>query len=217
MHISVEKKIVDIYPSLKIFSFIIEDYIPGSIVDDNYISLNIPENISSIPVVKQWREIYRDMGLKPTKYYSSVESLLKRYKKGNWQTGNQFIDLYNRFSIQHMAPMGAYDFDKIKELTFRLVRMDDSYIPLHSSSNFEHTDSLIVYAQSNKIACWAINHRDSAEFCVTEQTSKILVVTEGITSEQAILAEEAITNFHNFYKSRKHQVSKIFTHTISKG
>lgn len=215
MHITVEKKVVNVYPDLKIFSFIIEDYTPESILYSNEIDLNLPEHISNIPIIKQWREIYRNMGLKPTKYYSSIEALLKRYKKGNWQTGNQFIDLYNSFSIQYMTPMGAYNLENLENLTFRFARIDDSYNPLHSNLNFEINNSLIVYAQSNKVACWAINHRDSEDFCVNNQTSKILIVAEGITSEQSILAEEAINSFHNFCKSKKYRVSNIFTHILS--
>jgi len=214
MHIAVEKKVIDIYPDLKIFSFIIEDYTLESISYNNEIDLDLPEHISNIPIIKQWREVYRNMGLKPTKYYSSIEALLKRYKNGNWQTGNHFIDLYNSFSIQYMTPMGAYNLENLENLTFRFARIDDSYNPLHSNSNFEINNSLIVYAESNKVACWAINHRDSEDFCVNNQTSKILIVAEGITSEQSILAEKAITNFYNFCKSKKHKVSKIFMHTI---
>lgn len=216
MHVLVEKNIIDTYPDLKIFSFIVELNTQEKIQIDNIDSnLILPDSISNIPVISQWRGIYRHMGIKPTKYYSSIEALLKRYKKGNWRTGNHFIDLYNNFSIHSMAPMGAYDCDKLQELKLRFARKNDIYHPLHSTSDFEIDDSKIVYAQFNKIACWAINHRDSEEFCVTSQTSKVLIVSEGFTIEQAKLAEQAITNFHNFYESRKYKISKIFTHIVA--
>ena len=61
------------------------------------------------------------MGIKPSKFHSSVEALARRtIRTGVPETGIGFVDFYNRASVAQLAPLGAYDLNKVRGLDIEL-------------------------------------------------------------------------------------------------
>jgi DNA/RNA-binding domain of Phe-tRNA-synthetase-like protein len=61
------------------------------------------------PRVKVWREAFTKVGVSSSKYYSSIESLLRRALKGGpFPRINPVVDLYNAVSLKHLVPMGGH-------------------------------------------------------------------------------------------------------------
>lgn len=149
-------------------------------------------------IVGTWRPVYGKMGLKPSKYLSSVEALTKRARKGEnaWLTGEPSIDLYNAMSIIHGVPMGGYDLDKIdgREVTLRRARREtDRYTPVGGRIDMSKGgEDLLVYAAGDDLLCWGLNHRDSADFCLEPETSKALIMSEGTSPEQVTASRSAL-------------------------
>lgn len=201
---SVHPGIFQTYPALALYSFHVSEY-NDSNKDDTIaeltqkiiaLSRQWPEQISALPIISEWREIYRGMGLKPTKTISSIESLIKRARSGKWLTGQTHIDFYNAHSIAHAAPIGGYDAAKLQNsLILRFGSPEtDRYAPLSGDSgNYPMHPELMLYASDSDVACWGLNHRDSALFCLDSNTRNALFVSEGITATQVAAAASAMT------------------------
>lgn len=145
--------------------------------------LSVIDPITALPEISGWRETYARMAVKPSKYHSSIEALLRRVKKGqDITTGLPVVDFYNLVSIVQKAPIGAYDAAKfaIPELTMRMAKPEtDRFTPLGGSADaFPLNPSLVVYASGAEVLCWGFNTRDSKSVCVDENSSDVLFFSE---------------------------------------
>lgn len=155
------------------------------------------ENLATHPVIQTWRDGYRAMGLKPSKYRSSVEQLVRRSAKAALGSiGIPLADLYNQVSVAKLAPMGAYDLSLLDDGPIELRRANperDHFDPLGGDpSSFPLTDEIAVYAQGDHILCWALNHRDAASTALNKNTKKALILSEGIDLTTSTNADDAI-------------------------
>src|SRR3979409_2702746 len=80
------------------------------------------------PAVARARELYRRIGVDPTRVRPSSEALLRRLKKGEpMPRVNSLVDVANAISLQ--VPGGVYDLGKVKgdELVIRLGADGEGY------------------------------------------------------------------------------------------
>ncbi len=155
--------------------------------------------ITSLPAIAVWREAYAAMSVKPSKFHSSIEALLRRVKKGDdISTGLPVVDLYNLISVIHGTPMGAYDLDKLPDgkITLRLANpVVDKFEPLGGKADsFPLNDDLAVYAAGSEILCWGINTRDSVRTCVDNQSRSIVFMSEATSGAMADVAQSALSD-----------------------
>jgi DNA/RNA-binding domain of Phe-tRNA-synthetase-like protein len=76
------------------------------------------------PRIAAWRSAFSDFGAKPSRYPSSVESLLARVLKGgSLPRINALVDTYNAVSVRHVIPVGGEDLGRL-EGDLRLVRAE---------------------------------------------------------------------------------------------
>jgi DNA/RNA-binding domain of Phe-tRNA-synthetase-like protein len=139
--------------------------------------------ITSLPQIACWRDAYGRIGVKPSKFHSSIEALLRRLKKGqDITTGLPIVDFYNLISLTEMAPIGAYDATKFTspEITMRCANPEfDRFDPLGGQTDaFPLNPSLAVYASGTDILCWGFNTRDSKMVCVDDSTREVLFFSE---------------------------------------
>jgi len=174
-----------------------------------------PDNITDIPEVTTWRLAFKKMGLKPSKYYSSLESLIRRVNKVTdaWMTDIKCVDLYNSFSIRYGITLGGYDCQKISSmpLTVRTVNPDsDTFDPLGAdASKYKLEQTQVVYAFGNEIACWALNHRDSKRFCLEENTENAIFCSEIVSSEQETSAFDGLSSMAELLRQNGADCSDI--------
>lgn len=157
--------------------------------------------ITKLPQIVAWRDAYRAMGVKASKFHSSIEALLRRVKKGNdISTGLPIVDFYNLISIIHRAPIGAYDASKLSDAGVHLRKASpdtDTFVPLGGSADsFPLTSDLIVYGSKDDVLCWGFNTRDTASVCVDETTTDVLFFSEVASSnlDKPQLPLEAISS-----------------------
>ncbi|MEM8630791.1 MAG: phenylalanine--tRNA ligase beta subunit-related protein [Pseudomonadota bacterium] len=141
------------------------------------------EPITALEAVSRWRTAYGSLGVKPSKFPSSIEALLRRARKGQAAaTGIPLVDLYNALSILNRVPMGAYDVSKLDAAPIVLREADvedDTFTPLGGSSDsFPLNPALVVHAQGNRILCWGFNTRDSAHSAVDEGSAHVVFFSE---------------------------------------
>jgi DNA/RNA-binding domain of Phe-tRNA-synthetase-like protein len=150
-----------------------------------------PEKVPEEAMVAAWREAYGLMGVKPSKFRSSVEALLRRAsKKADLEIPVASVNLYNACSIAHRAAMGAYDVARLPGNAIELRRARpamDRFEPLGAdASAFPLSSGLVVYASGDEVLCWGFNARDS-RLSALEETSD-----DGVFfAEAASLAQQA--------------------------
>lgn len=139
------------------------------------------ENISAQPDIAKWRAVYGAMGVKPSKYRSSLEALTRRVVKGQemWSVSS-VVDCYNCVSVLTSLPMGAHDTSRVEgTMTLRYGREGEKFLPLGDGGETVSVDPKnILYADESKVCCWLWNHRDTRLAAVTEETEEALFIVD---------------------------------------
>lgn len=144
------------------------------------------------PDVAGWREVYSKMGVKPSKYRSSLESLLRRIFKGELWSVSNVVDCYDSVSALNLLPMGAHDVEKINgDLILRFGLDGEKFYPLGAGDSvIDVAPKNIVYADEEKICCWLWNHRDTREASLSEKTKKaVFLVDQAFNTEWKTVRE----------------------------
>ncbi len=139
--------------------------------------------ITSMPEIATWRSAYGRMGVKPSKFHSSIEALMRRVKKGqDIRTGLEVVDFYNLISIREKSPVGAYDAQKLQMQEIKMRKAlphEDRFDPLGSNTEaFPLSKDLVVYASGNNVLCWGFNTRDSTLSSVDQTSKEVLFFSE---------------------------------------
>jgi lysyl-tRNA synthetase class 2 len=153
------------------------------------------ENLASQPDIRAWREVYGAMGVKPSKYRSSLEALAKRVLKGKdmWNVSS-VVDCYNCASVSTMLPMGAHDTSRIDgAITLRFGRPGEKFYPLGADGEAVDVDLRnIVYADETKICCWLWNHRDTRLAAVTRDTEEAVFLIDAACTPHCATVEQGL-------------------------
>ena len=144
-------------------------------------SLGIADGIlAGHPDIAGWRKVYSAMGVKPSKFHSSLEALTRRVLKGKamWNVSS-VVDCYDCTSVSTLLPMGAHDAARIDGvMTLRYCRAGEKFLPLGNDEVIVTDPRNIVYADDEKICCWLWNHRDTRLAAVTEDTRDAIFIVD---------------------------------------
>src|SRR5262249_821565 len=88
------------------------------------------ETILDAAGVKEWRNDFQRLGVKPSKYRSAIEQLYRRALKGEIiETSLPLVNLYCYVSLIEMVPMGAYDLEEVEgDIRIRLGKENEPYL-----------------------------------------------------------------------------------------
>jgi DNA/RNA-binding domain of Phe-tRNA-synthetase-like protein len=155
--------------------------------------------LTQIPGIQEWRKCFKSIGIDPSKYRPSSESLLKRAlqeKPMYWI--HSAVDLNNYFSMKYALPFGIYHANKIEgDIQLRIGRPGESYMGLNGRET--SMDGKLVLADSHSPFGSPIV--DSVRTSVTEEAQHIiqlLFMYPELISEQrsSILDDTASTFIH---------------------
>ena len=129
------------------------------------------------PDVRRWREVYSAMGVKPSKYRSSLEALLRRIFKGDLWEVSPVVDCYDCVSALSLLPMGM---EKLRGgLTLRYAENGEKFYPLGAGDSVvECAERHVVYADGEKVCCWLWNYRDASDASVDDGTKEALFLVD---------------------------------------
>lgn len=205
----IHKDVLSLFPELRVFSVLVRGVAPSpafvelgarrleEAVTHLRQLLPMPEALMSTPLITQWRDAYKSMGVKPSAYRCSFEALGRRAIADKpLDTGVPAVNLYNAASIRHMACLGAYDVMRLSSapLELRFCRPEeDHFSPLGGSADdMPLRSGLVVYAQDSEVLCWGLNHRDSEKTCLRADTTDMVFMAEGVTPGHAENAQKAL-------------------------
>jgi DNA/RNA-binding domain of Phe-tRNA-synthetase-like protein len=133
------------------------------------------------PAIAPWRDAYRRFGMKPSRYRSSIENLLRSARAGGARSINPLVDLYNAVSLRHLLPCGGEDLDAIRgDLRLTRARGGESFLPLGSSEEQPPEAGEVVYADDLGIVCRAWNWREADRTKLTPETTRAVLVIEAL-------------------------------------
>jgi DNA/RNA-binding domain of Phe-tRNA-synthetase-like protein len=144
------------------------------------------DDIAAHPAVAPWREAYRRFGVKPSRYRSSIEGLLRSARADNMRGINPLVDLYNAVSLRHLLPCGGEDLAAIQgDLRLTVATGDEPFIPLGATDSSPPLPGEVVYADDAGIVCRAWNWREAERTKLTAATTRAVLVIEGLPPRTA--------------------------------
>lgn len=194
MKFKIDQSLIELFPDTKIGLLLAEGIDNSNTSPDISIllieeqekcrNLLASEQISSIPKIKDWREAYRAFGFKPSSYRSSIEALIKRVLQGkNLPSINPVVDLYNLISIRYLIPIGADDLDQIEgNINLTIAKGNETFLKLGSDTTEMAQKGEVVYRDDKEVLCRCWNYRECEKSKITEVTTNICLVFEGLES-----------------------------------
>ncbi|MBT3940524.1 lysine--tRNA ligase [Candidatus Woesearchaeota archaeon] len=149
------------------------------------------KELSEIPVLAEYKRIYRATGVDPTKRKPSPLALLLRVKKGqDLYTVNTLVDVYNLAVMKTQVSMGAFDMKNLNFPTYlRFSKEGEQFTALMADKPKTVSDGELVYAdKKNMIFCRDLNYRDSDFTKITDKTKDTILYVDGtsVTSEKEL-------------------------------
>ena len=190
MKISIDPKILESFPDAKIGWLRAGVANAGGAEHVRALKSNLEARLNDIgisadtmmmhPDVRRWREVYSAMGVKPSKYRSSLEALLRRIFKGDLWEVSPVVDCYDCVSALSLLPMGAHDMEKLRGgIMLRYALEGEKFYPLGAGDSVvECAERHVVYADGDKVCCWLWNYRDTRDASVDDGTKEALFLVD---------------------------------------
>jgi DNA/RNA-binding domain of Phe-tRNA-synthetase-like protein len=137
---------------------------------------------SEMPEIAAWRRAYSQMGLKPTKYRSAAEALLRRFKReGNLPRLHPLIDACNAVSLAYALPVAVFDLAKVEGyLEVRKARGDEEYLAFSGEVEVPPAGEVIFADAAKHAHARRWTFRQSRRSTVSADTRRALIVSEGL-------------------------------------
>lgn len=138
-------------------------------------------DMATHPAVAPWRDAYRAFGIKPAKFRSSIENLLRSAVAGRLGSINPLVDLYNTVSLRHFLPCGGEDLRAIAG-TIRLTRAGggEDFVPLGSAEPQPPQVGEVIYRDEIGVICRSWNWREAERTKLTETTTDAFLCIEAV-------------------------------------
>jgi DNA/RNA-binding domain of Phe-tRNA-synthetase-like protein len=145
---------------------------------------------SAMPEVGAWRRAYSQMGMKPTKYRSAAEALVRRFRREDELPRlHPLIDLCNAVSLSYALPVAVFDLAKIDRfLQVRRALGTEQYHAFSGETETIPPGEVIFADAGNHAHARRWTFRQSRLSTVGAKTSEALIVAEGLhdTAEKDI-------------------------------
>ncbi len=194
MQFSVDERLFHIFPKLKIGVFICE--VENTRYGEDRLGPVIEHIKSSFlydkpqdhPHIIIWREAFKKIGISASKYYSSIEALLRRVLKGGEIPRiNPVVDIYNSISLKYLVPMGGHALEPIEgNIYLAFARGDEPFYPMDSGEVEIVEKNEVVYKDNKEVLTRRWVWRQCNKDKVTEETKKIFIpvdLMEGLSDD----------------------------------
>ncbi len=151
--------------------------------------------ISGETSVAVWRSAFKQAGIKPGEYLSSVEALSRRaLKAGEMLSINPAVDISNSLSLRYLVPLGGHDLDAlVGDFEVRLARSGDFYSPVEGEDG--QVESVPagepVYADQAEVRTRRWVWRQGRKARVTADSKNIFFPVDGWTGLNDAQVREA--------------------------
>ena len=149
--------------------------------------------LSELESLAAWRKAFRAFGVKPTKYRSAPEALLRRLtKKGDIPSINAFVDIGNLVSIRHGLPTAEFDVHALQGgISVHFSDGTERFTPLFAKEVEHPKLGEVVFSDETDLVvarrwCWRQSDESAARAGTTDAV--ILVEAQHEDSEADVQA-----------------------------
>jgi len=109
--------------------------------------------ITAHPKIQLWREAYRTVGIKPSKFRPSIEALIRRIMQGKQLPAiNTLVDIGNLFSLKNLMPIGGHAIDEIQEeMRLKMATGAEMFIPFGTENVENPEPNEIVFVDGDRV------------------------------------------------------------------
>lgn len=128
-----------------------------------------------------YRDAFKELGINPNKFMSSIEAMLTRTSKGKGLPNiSPIVDLGNAVSLKYMVPLGAHDIDTLDgDIEVRFSKNGDSFIPLGTEETEILEDGELIYSGGDNVRTRRWIWRQSEQGKITNESKNIFFPIDG--------------------------------------
>lgn len=128
-----------------------------------------------------YRDAFKELGINPNKFMSSIEAMLTRTSKGKGLPNiSSIVDLGNAVSLKYMVPLGAHDIDTLDgDIEVRFSKEGDSFIPLGTEETEILEDGELIYSAGDNVRTRRWIWRQSEQGKITNESKNIFFPIDG--------------------------------------
>jgi DNA/RNA-binding domain of Phe-tRNA-synthetase-like protein len=137
---------------------------------------------SEMPEVAAWRRVYSQMGLKPTKYRSASEALLRRFKReGDLPRLHPLVDLCNAASLAYALPVAVFDLERVEQfMEVRPASGTEEYLSFQEEIERPEAGEIIFADAAGHAHARRWTFRQSRRSVVESRSKTVVIVSEGV-------------------------------------
>ena len=151
--------------------------------------------IASHPAVAPWRAAYAQFGAKPSKFRSSIESLLRSAQAGRLRAINPLVDLYNTVSLRHGLPCGGEDLAAIVgDIQLTRARGGEPFRTIGAERDEPPLPGEVIYADAAGAICRCFNWREADRTKLTASTTDAILVIEALPAHPPAQLDAALAD-----------------------
>jgi DNA/RNA-binding domain of Phe-tRNA-synthetase-like protein len=160
-------------------------------------------DIAAHSAVAPWRQAYAAFGAKPSKFRSSIESLLRAAAAGRTRPINPLVDLYNSVSLRHLLPCGGEDLAAIAG-DIRLTRAvgGEHFVPLGSAEEEPPQPGEVIYRDDAGVICRCWNWREADRTKLTVATTDAFLCVEALPAHDEARLRAACEELAELVRAR---------------
>jgi len=135
-----------------------------------------------MPEISAWRRAYSQMGLKPSKYRSAAEALLRRFRReGDLPRLHPLVDICNCVSIAFALPVAVFDLAGVKEfLEVCHAKGTEQYLSFSGEIETPFREEVIFRDPQDHAHARRWTFRQSRLSTVSPETTQVLIISEGL-------------------------------------
>ncbi|WGX76561.1 phenylalanine--tRNA ligase beta subunit-related protein [Paraclostridium bifermentans] len=132
-----------------------------------------------------YRDAFKELGINPNKFMSSIEAMLTRTSKGKGLPNiSPIVDLGNAVSLKYMVPLGAHDIDTLDgDIEVRFSKEGDSFIPLGTEETEVLEDGELIYSAGDNVRTRRWIWRQSEQGKITNESKNIFFPIDGFENK----------------------------------
>ncbi|UCG67265.1 MAG: hypothetical protein JSW12_09885 [Deltaproteobacteria bacterium] len=137
---------------------------------------------SQMPEISAWRQVYAQMGLKPTKYRSAAEALLRRFRREDELPRlHPLVDFCNAVSLAFALPVAVFDLVKVEGyLEVRYAKGTEEYLAFSGETETPQPGEVIFADAANHAHARRWTFRQSRRSTVGPKTTHMLIISEAL-------------------------------------
>jgi DNA/RNA-binding domain of Phe-tRNA-synthetase-like protein len=130
--------------------------------------------------------------VKPAKFRSSIENLLRSARGQGVREINPLVDLYNTVSLTHWLPCGGEDLRTVRgDIHLTRAGGSEHFVPLGSSDVQLPQPGEVIYHDDEGVLCRCWNWREAERTKLTPETTDAVLVIEGLPAMGRAAVEAA--------------------------